>query len=86
MLKHAKSSYDKETDKFYFSLRKGPAVDSIQVNKNIRVEFDEEGNIIGIEISNISNMLTECLSKIVEDAIREAIKRKWEEINTFLNP
>jgi uncharacterized protein YuzE len=76
MLKHAKFSYDKETDKVYFFLRKGPAVDSIQVNENIRVEFDEEGNIIGIEISNILNVLTECLSEIVEDAIREAIKRK----------
>jgi uncharacterized protein YuzE len=48
MLKHAKFSYDKETDKVYFSLGEGPAVDSIQVNENIRVEFDEEGNIIGM--------------------------------------
>jgi uncharacterized protein YuzE len=76
MLKHAKFSYDKEKDKVYFSLREGPAVNSVEVNENIRVEFDEEGNIIGIEISNILNMLTECLTKIVEDALREAIKRK----------
>ncbi len=61
-------------------MREGPSVDSIQVNENIRVEFDKEGNIISIEISNILYMLTVCLSKIVEDALREAIKRKWEDI------
>lgn len=45
-----KVKYDKTVDALYFSLAGGKYSDSVKVSKNIMVDKDSKGNILGIEV------------------------------------
>ena len=60
--------YDEEMDILYISLREGRAVDSEEIEENIRVEYDKQGEIVGVEISNISRYL----AKYIAEKLRKA--------------
>ena len=59
--------YDEESDILYISLKEGLAVDSEEIDENIRVEYNEHGDAIGIEISNISRYLAKSIAKKLKD-------------------
>jgi YD repeat-containing protein len=62
--------FDEDNDILYISLRKGVAVDSEEVSGNIRVEYDAQDQIIGIEIYHISRMLAKNLAKELKETLK----------------
>lgn len=69
MDKNIKIWFDEEEDILYLSLKEGIATDSEEVAENIRIEYDEKGSMIGIEILNISRMLASSIAKHLNDMI-----------------
>ena len=61
---------DEETDILYVSFKEGVSVDSEEVAENVRVEYDEQNQIIGLEIHNITKMLAKPLAKKLREAIK----------------
>ena len=57
--------YDKEVDVLYLA-RKGKEASTEEVYPGINLEFDEEGNIIGIEILNASLVLKDAIESLRE--------------------
>ena len=55
--------YDVEVDILYISLKEGESVDSKEIEDNIRLEYNKDGEIIGIEISNISRYLAKHIAE-----------------------
>jgi len=70
MGKNVKVWFDEETDILYVSLREGISADSEEVAENVRVEYDEQNQIINVEIHNITKMLAKPLSKKLREAIK----------------
>jgi len=46
--------YDPLADALYIRVRDGNIVDSIEVRENLVVDFDKNGEVIGIEVINFS--------------------------------
>lgn len=59
--------YDEEADILYLSLKEGRAVDSKEIEENIRVEYDKKGEIVGLEISNISRYLAKSIAEKLKE-------------------
>lgn len=63
-----KFEYDKDIDAAYiyidYPIEDGEAKNTIELNENIILDFDENGRLLGIEILNASKVLS-------ENAIRE---------------
>jgi len=70
MGKGVKVWFDEGTDILYVSLKKGISVDSEEVGENVRVEYDEQNQIIGVEIHNITKMLAKPLAKELREVIK----------------
>jgi uncharacterized protein YuzE len=49
-----KLKVDKENDAIYFRLDDSKIIESEEVEKDLILDFNESGNIVGIEILNIS--------------------------------
>ena len=60
-MKFMKFEYDKEVDAAYIYLKHpiedGEAVKTIELNDNIRIDFDKKGKILGMEILDPSKVL-----------------------------
>jgi len=53
-----KIQYDKQADAMYIYLKeKGKIEETVKVNENIFVDVDKKGNIIGIELLEISKQV-----------------------------
>ncbi|MEX2706279.1 MAG: DUF2283 domain-containing protein [Candidatus Freyrarchaeum guaymaensis] len=61
--------YDEDVDILYISLREGEGIDSEEIKENLRVEYNKKGEVIGLEISNISKLLTKTLAEKLKQAI-----------------
>ena len=65
-----KVSYDQESDILYIIVREGPAYDSEELDEDIRVEYDKEGRIIGIEVfdarRNVGKVMAEEIAQHVK--------------------
>ena len=62
-----KLNYYKDTDSLYIDLSSKPSIESREVSDGIILDYDTEGNLVGIDIDNASRKidLTEViLSKI----------------------
>jgi len=70
MGKNVKVWFDEETDILYVSLREGISVDSEEVAEDVRVEYDKQGQIIGVEIHNITKMLAKPLARQLREAVK----------------
>ena len=70
MGKNVKVWFDEETDILYVSFKEGISVDSEEVAENIRVEYDEQSQIIGVEIHNITKLLAKPLAKQLREAVK----------------
>jgi uncharacterized protein YuzE len=52
-----KLQYDRETDSLYIDLNARPSVDSREVQDGVVLDFDAEGQIVGIDIQHASEIL-----------------------------
>ncbi|MFB3923053.1 MAG: DUF2283 domain-containing protein [Terriglobia bacterium] len=52
-----KLEYYPETDSLYIDLNSKPSVDSQEVAEGLVLDFDAEGNIVGIDIDHASQKL-----------------------------
>ena len=62
--------FDEETDILYISLKDGSAVDSEEIAENVRIEYDKQNQVIGIEIYNVTKLVAKNLAKEVEKIIK----------------
>jgi len=62
--------FDEETDILYVSFGKGQAVDSEEKEEGVRLEYNKEGQVIGIEISEITKRLAQPLAQKLAEAVR----------------
>jgi uncharacterized protein YuzE len=58
-----KTWFDEKVDILYVSLRKGASVHSVEEEEGVRVEYDERGEIIGVEITEVTKRLAKPLAK-----------------------
>ncbi|MFH1881950.1 MAG: DUF2283 domain-containing protein [Planctomycetota bacterium] len=58
-----KLNYYPETDSLYIDLAERPSTESKEVSKGIVLDYDSEGNLVGIDIDNASKKLD--LKKLV---------------------
>jgi uncharacterized protein YuzE len=70
MDKNIKVLFDEENDILYVSLKPGVAIDSEEIAEDIRVEYDDKGQVIGIEIFNITKMLASAVGKKIKETLK----------------
>ncbi|HMP72497.1 MAG TPA: DUF2283 domain-containing protein [Kiritimatiellia bacterium] len=49
-----KLTYYKETDSLYIDLASKPSAESREISEGVVLDYDEEGNVVGIDIDNAS--------------------------------
>ena len=52
-----KLNYYRETDSLYIDLSSKPSVSSKEVSEGIVLDYDAEGNLVGIDIDNASRKI-----------------------------
>jgi uncharacterized protein YuzE len=52
-----KLSYYPETDSLYIDLSSKPGSDSLPISEGVVLDYDEAGNLVGIDIDNASGKL-----------------------------
>lgn len=57
-----KAVYDPRTDTLTLELKPGPVAESDEGNPGVVLEYDEAGNLVGIEILDASTRVTEARS------------------------
>jgi uncharacterized protein YuzE len=65
-----KLNYYPETDSLYIDLSEKPSVDSKEISEGIVLDYDAEGNLVGIDIDNASkkvHLKELTLSKVPSD-------------------
>ncbi|MEW6201328.1 MAG: DUF2283 domain-containing protein [bacterium] len=62
--------FDEEVDILYISFGSGFSVHSEEVGDNVRLEYDEKGKVIGVEISDITKKLASPLAKQLARAFK----------------
>ncbi len=72
-----KVRYDPKADILYILIREGPVADTDEVDEDVWFEYDEEGNVAGIEIWNAGeNVIRKSLLEI--ERYTKALNRKME--------
>ena len=61
--------YDEEVDILYISFKEGESVDSEEVEESIRIEYNKDGEIVGLEISEISKYLAKSIAEKLKGVI-----------------
>ena len=62
-----KLSYYPDTDSLYIDLAAKPSAESREVSEGVVLDYDKEGNLVGIDIDNASRKLD--LSQVVTSHI-----------------
>ncbi|MBN2208783.1 MAG: DUF2283 domain-containing protein [Candidatus Coatesbacteria bacterium] len=52
-----KLNYYRETDSLYIDLSSKPSVESREISEGIVLDYDAEGNLVGIDIDNASRKI-----------------------------
>jgi uncharacterized protein YuzE len=65
-----KLNYYPETDSLYVDLSARPSVESREVSEGVVLDYDKDGNLVGIDIDNASKKLD--LSEVVTSHIPSA--------------
>ncbi|MYI93723.1 DUF2283 domain-containing protein [Candidatus Poribacteria bacterium] len=50
-----KLNYYPETDSLYINLSDQPSVESQEISEGVLLDYDADGNLVGIDIDNASN-------------------------------
>ncbi|MSQ14587.1 MAG: DUF2283 domain-containing protein [Dehalococcoidia bacterium] len=61
-----KLKIDKESDALYFRLDESAIVDSHEVENGVVIDFNSEGNVVGIEILNLSKRVAPELLRVLQ--------------------
>ena len=69
-------TYDPEADVLYIVLREGEVYDSREENEDIRLEYDKNGQLIGIEIMNVKTNLITAIAKEISQKINNTLQIK----------
>jgi len=67
-----KVNYDAEEDILYIVVKEGPVSDSKEVDEDIRLEFDRNGEVAGIEIMNARRSIAKTLAQEIAKEIKAA--------------
>jgi uncharacterized protein YuzE len=62
-----KLNYYPDTDSLYIDLADRPAADSREVSEGVVLDYDQDGNLVGIDIDNASHKLD--LTEVVTSRI-----------------
>ena len=62
-----KLNYYPDTDSLYIDLSVRPSIESREVSEGVVLDYDEQGNLVGIDIDNASKKLD--LSEVVTSRI-----------------
>jgi len=65
-----KLHYYPETDSLYIELNDGPGTETREIADGLIADFDQDGNVVGLDIDNASKKLD--LSKVVTIALPPA--------------
>jgi YD repeat-containing protein len=49
-----KLNYDPDTDSLYIDLSEQPSVETREVSEGVQLDYDAQGNLVGIDIDNAS--------------------------------
>jgi uncharacterized protein YuzE len=52
-----KINYYPDTDSLYIDLSEKKSIDSVEVSEGVVVDYDKDGNIVGIDIDNASKKI-----------------------------
>jgi uncharacterized protein YuzE len=52
-----KLNYHPDTDSLYIDLATKPSVESVEVSKGVVLDYDVDGNLVGIDIDHASSKL-----------------------------
>jgi len=52
-----KLNYHPDTDSLYIDLSAKPSADSVEVSKGVVLDYDTDGNLVGIDIDHASSKL-----------------------------
>lgn len=58
------SEYDPEVDAIYFQLKNEKVLESEEISKGIIVDYDENDNIVGLELLGLQNITVGALKKL----------------------
>ena len=53
-----KLTYRPDTDSLYIDLSEQPSVDSQEISEGVILDYDSQGNLVGIDIDNASSKVT----------------------------
>ena len=69
-----KLSYHSDTDSLYIDLAERPSVESREISTGVVLDYDESGNLMGIDIDNASKKVQ--LSEVIVRGLgRETTRR-----------
>jgi uncharacterized protein YuzE len=68
-----KLNYFPDTDSLYIDLTEQPSVESQEVSEGVVLDYDAEGNLVGIDIDNASRKVQ--LDRLVLSQVPSAIER-----------
>jgi uncharacterized protein YuzE len=52
-----KLNYYRDTDSLYIDLSSKPSAESREISRGVVLDFDAEGNLVGIDIDNASRLI-----------------------------
>ncbi len=65
-----KVEYDDESNILYLKLREGKIVETRLLAEDVYVDVDENGDILGIEIWNVSRNIIEELARVIAEKVK----------------
>jgi len=65
-----KVNYDPEEDILYIVVREDQVLDSREIDEDIRLEYDKDGEVAGIEIMNARRNLAKTLAQEIAKEIK----------------
>lgn len=66
-------NYDPETDSLHIDLSEQPSVESREISEGVVLDYDESGNLVGIDIDNASRKVE--LQRFVVSRIPAQVER-----------
>jgi uncharacterized protein YuzE len=69
-----KLAYHSDTDSLYIDLAERASAESREVSEGIVLDYDEDGNLVGIDIDNASRKVQ--LSQLIVSGLEGGIERR----------
>jgi uncharacterized protein YuzE len=69
-----KVRYDQDADILYIKVKGGSIKDTVDVAEDVFVEFDDKGNIAGIEVWRARELLLNPLAKQISKQVKLLVK------------